>query len=342
MTVFPHTPAARLAALAQSRPGRLRHVERIAARPARTSEMPEWVAPPVAESLRTAGIERLWGHQREAADVVRSGQDVVISTGTASGKSLGYLLPLLTAVVDGAGPNEAPSWRARGVTGLYLAPTKALAADQLARIEAMAVPGVRAATYDGDTATDERRWIRQHANVVLTNPDLLHHSLLPGHRQWGPFLRALRYVVVDECHTYRGVFGSHVALVLRRLRRVAARYGSDPVFVLASATVSEPQVHAGALTGRSAVAVTRDDSPRGELTFGLWQPPEADDTRRSATSEAAELMADLVDADVQTLAFARSRAGVESLARATVRRLEGHTAGPAGDASTRVAAYRGG
>jgi len=179
-------------------------------------------------------VATLWCHQREAADCAHEGTHVVISTGTASGKSLGYLLPVLTDIVDGA---DAPS--GRGATALYLSPTKALAADQLARLTALAIPGVRAATYDGDTPPDERRWIRDHCQYVLTNPDLVHHSLLPSHPRWAPFLRSLRYVVIDECHVYRGVFGSHLAALLRRLRRVAARYGAFPTFILASATVAD-------------------------------------------------------------------------------------------------------
>ena len=193
----------------------------------------------------------------------------MLSTGTASGKSLGYLLPALSDVVDGSlAPNG------RGATALYLAPTKALAHDQLDRLDRLALPGLRAAAYDGDTSPDDRRWVREHANYVLTNPDLLHHSLLPGHEHWAPFLRALRYVVVDECHVYRGVFGSHLAMVLRRLRRVCARYRSYPTFVLASATVADPSVHAARLVGMPVRAVTEDGSPRAALTFGLWQPGE--------------------------------------------------------------------
>src|SRR5690606_23137864 len=153
-------------------------------------------------------------HQATAAQTAREGRHVVLSTGTASGKSLGYLLPSLTSVLEGRSAANG-----RGATALYLSPTKALAADQLARLQSWAVPGVRAATYDGDTPTDERRWIRDHADVILTNPDLVHHSLLPGHRSWAHVLRRLRYVVIDECHVYRGIFGSHVALLLRRLRR---------------------------------------------------------------------------------------------------------------------------
>ena len=320
-----------LADLTAGRPGRLRHVERIPPRAAREVGVPTWVAPPLRQALSGAGIDRLWSHQAEAAQAARGGGHVVLATGTASGKSLGYLLPSLTAVLEGRSDGGG-----RGATALYLSPTKALAADQLARIQSWAVPGVRAATYDGDTPADERRWIRDHADVILTNPDLVHHSLLPGHEHWRQVLRRLRYVVVDECHVYRGVFGSHVALLLRRLRRVARRYGADPVLVLASATVGDPGGHAGRLVGDDVLAVTDDGSPRGGLTFGLWQPPEDDEgSRRSPTTEAAELMADLVSQDVQTLAFARSRAGVEALASSATRRTSVADEG-------RIAAYRGG
>ena len=249
-------PGATLAALAGGpRAGRLLHVHEVPARRASPAEFPEWVHPSVYAACAGSGISSLWAHQREAADLAHAGTHVVMATGTASGKSLGYLLPVLTALVEGA---AAPT--GRGSTTLYLSPTKALAADQLARVQAMAVPGVRAATYDGDTPTEERRWIREHAQLVLTNPDLVHHSLLPMHERWGPFLRALRYVVVDECHVYRGVFGSHLAALLRRLRRVAARYGSFPTFVLASATVRDPGEHARRLVGEPVTAVTTDGS----------------------------------------------------------------------------------
>ena len=338
ITVAPMSPSAEptalLAALAAGdRATRLRHVEHLPARAARLAEWPHWVAPPVLASLTGSGIAEPWSHQREAMDLAHAGSHVVLSTGTASGKSLGYLVPALSAVVDGL---DAPT--GRGATVLYVAPTKALAADQLARIEALAIPGVRAATYDGDTPTDERRWIREHANVILTNPDLLHHSLLPGHQHWAPFLRALRYVVIDECHIYRGVFGSHVSSVLRRLRRVTSRYRAQPTFVLASATVSHPASHASRLIGMPVSPVEVDGSPREALTFALWEPPTVDESRRSATTEAAELLAELVDRDVQTLAFARSRAGVEAVASSARRRL-GQVGGTP---EATVAAYRGG
>jgi len=328
-------PVASLAALGEAAPGGLRHVHEVPARAAVCAEWPTWVEPGVYAACAGAGYTSLWSHQREAADLARAGRHVVLSTGTASGKSLGYLVPVLTALVEGA---SAPS--GRGATALYLSPTKALAADQLSRIQGLAVPGVRAATYDGDTPAEERRWIRDHAQLVLSNPDLVHHSLLPGHERWAPFLRALRYVVVDECHVYRGVFGSHLAALLRRLRRVCARYGSFPTFVLASATVRDPGEHAERLVGLPVDAVTRDGSPREAMTFGLWEPGELPDGsgRRSATSEAADLLAALVAQGVQTVAFARSRAGVEALATSARRVLTD------GDPrlGAAVAAYRGG
>ena len=223
-TTVPGIPAAR-GAPARLRPAELlhrlgtrsgrspvTHVEQVPARPGRPAPWPEWVPPPVLTALAARGITAPWEHQVSAAELGHAGNHVVLATGTASGKSLAYQLPALTALT--ADPRA---------TVLYLSPTKALAADQLRALVRMGVEGVRPATYDGDTPREEREWIRQHSRFVLTNPDMLHHALLPGHARWGAFLRRLRYVVIDECHTYRGVFGSHVAHVLRRLRRVAAR-----------------------------------------------------------------------------------------------------------------------
>ncbi|CAM5528310.1 Helicase OS=Streptomyces fumanus OX=67302 GN=GCM10018772_09590 PE=4 SV=1 [Streptomyces fumanus] len=201
--------------------------------------------------MQAAGIEHPWAHQARAAEHALVGDSVVVATGTASGKSLAYLVPVLSALLDGS---EAPN--GRGATALYLAPTKALAADQCRSVKELSQPlgaSVRAAVYDGDTAFEEREWIRQYGTYVLTNPDMLHRGILPSHPRWSSFLKALKYVVVDECHTYRGVFGSHVAQVLRRLRRLCARYGASPVFLLASATAAEPAVAARRLTGLPVV-----------------------------------------------------------------------------------------
>ncbi|WP_343955364.1 DEAD/DEAH box helicase, partial [Nonomuraea longicatena] len=233
---------------------------------------------------------------------------MIISTGTASGKSLAYLTPAVAACLDGG-------------TVLYLTPTKALAADQRRSLRDLGIAAVRAACFDGDTPFEERTWIRQHANYVLTNPDMLHRALLPRHSQWSAFFRRLRVIVVDECHGYRGVFGSHVAQILRRLRRVCGRYGASPVFVLASATASEPGVFGRRLTGLEMDEVTLDGSPKGSTTFALWEPPLTDlrgeggaPVRRTATAETADLLADLVLANVRTLAFVRSRRGAETVA----------------------------
>ncbi|WP_261985729.1 DEAD/DEAH box helicase [Microbispora sp. CSR-4] len=241
---------------------------------------------------------------------------MIIATGTASGKSLAYLVPAVADIFAGG-------------TVLYLTPTKALAADQLRALRKLRLTQVRAATYDGDTPPEERRWVRQNANYVLTNPDMLHRSILPRHSSWSSFWRRLRLVVVDECHGYRGVFGSHVAQILRRLRRVAARYGSSPVFLLASATASDPAAAGMRLTGLEMAEVTTDASPRGSTTFALWEPPLTDlrgesgaPVRRTATAEAADLLADLVIEDVRTLAFVRSRRAAEAVALTARRTLE--------------------
>lgn len=263
---------------------------------------------------------------------------MIIATGTASGKSLSYLVPALSAVLDGG-------------TILYLTPTKALAADQLRALNELDLPELRAATFDGDTSFEERAWVRKHANYLLTNPDMLHRTLLPRHANWSAFWRRLRMVVVDECHGYRGVFGSHVAQILRRLRRICARYGSRPTFVLSSATASEPGTFAMRLTGLQMAEVTTDASPRGATTFALWEPPLTDlrgeggaPLRRPATAESADLLADLVIADIRTLAFVRSRRAAESVALTTRAKLQDLVVdvGAPKDLPDKVAAYRAG
>lgn len=259
----------------------------------------------------------------------------MVATGTASGKSLAYQLPVLSALT---GDPKA--------TALYLSPTKALGADQLRSVESLGVPGVRAASFDGDTPMAERDWVRAHANWVFSNPDMLHRGVLPNHARWIRFLRRLSYVVVDECHAYRGVFGSHVALLLRRLRRVAQRYGADPVFVLASATVADPAASASALLGLPCAAVTEDGSPRAGRTVALWEPPllaelEGENgapVRRSAGAETARILAELVVEGARSLAFVRSRVGAE-LTALGARRLLAEVDPALG---ARVAAYRGG
>ena len=329
---------------AASRVGRLRHLERLPDRVEETVDWPSWAHPEVVAALQARGVERPWRHQVEAADLAHAGRHVVVSTGTASGKSLAYLLPALSAL---ATPPAVTGIRDRHPSVLYLAPTKALARDQLSTVTALAatLPTVWAAAVDGDNSREEREWARAHANVLFANPDICHHTLLPGHTRWARFLGGLRYVVIDECHHYRGVFGSHVAHVLRRLRRLCEHYGAEPTFVLASATVAEPEVTAGRLTGLATVPVTRDGSPRTASFAAFWEPPLVDGggehgapSRRSATAEAADLLSDLVVADVRTLAFVRSRRGAETVALSAQRTL----AEVAPELAGRVAAYRGG
>ncbi|MEU0637658.1 DEAD/DEAH box helicase [Streptomyces albidoflavus] len=322
---------------------RITHTEHLPPRAARHAVWPDRIRPEVIAAVQKAGIPDPWAHQAAVAEHALDGQSVIVATGTASGKSLAYLVPVLSSLLDGA---EAPN--GRGATALYLSPTKALAADQLRAVKELSAPlgnAVRPAVYDGDTPVEEREWIRQYANLVLTNPDMLHRGILPSHPRWSSFLRALRYVVIDESHTYRGVFGSHVAQVIRRLRRLCARYGADPVFLLASATAAEPEVAAGRLTGLPVSAVDDDASPRGELVFALWEPPLTEHhgengapVRRTATAETAGLLTDLAVQSVRTVAFVGSRRGAELISVITQERL----AEVDRSLARRVAAYRGG
>ncbi|MFJ8040535.1 DEAD/DEAH box helicase [Kitasatospora sp. NPDC096147] len=334
-----HQPEALLAALSTSRgrADRLTHTEHMAARPARHAPWPEGIRPEVVAAARELGIGEPWAHQAEAMELAKSGQTVVLATGTASGKSLGYLAPVLSDLLTGTEARNG-----RGATALYLAPTKALAADQRRRAAELAPSRVRAALYDGDTPFEEREWVRQYASYVLTNPDMLHRGILPAHPRWASFLKTLKYVVIDECHSYRGVFGSHVAQVLRRLRRLCARYGSSPTFLLASATTADPAVTAQRLTGLPAVAVTEDASPRGPMVFALWEPPLTENVgeqgapvRRTATAEAGYLLTELVEQDTRTVVFVRSRRAAELVALQAQEQLGQPLA-------ARVAAYRGG
>jgi DEAD/DEAH box helicase domain-containing protein len=237
------------------------------ARAGRTADWPDWLHPDVQRAYQDRGIARPWRHQVQTAELAWSGQHVLVATGTASGKSAAFGMPALTVALtepEGAGR--------RGPTVLYLSPTKALAHDQLAGLNALGLPGLRAAAVDGDTPDEQRAWARAHARWVVTNPDMLHRGILPRHESWRAFLRSLRFVVVDEAHTYRGVFGSHVALVLRRLRRVAALHGATPTFIAASATVADPRPTAARLLGVEAEVVDVDDSARGAVDIVLWNP----------------------------------------------------------------------
>lgn len=283
------------------REDRLTHVRRLPAREGVRADWPSWADPDLVAGYRGLGVERPWRHQVEAADAAWSGRHTVLATSTGSGKSLAFWLPSLTAVrADRAAglldPGRIETVSRRGAV-LYLCPTKALAHDQLGGLDRLLTAArtrdIRVATCDGDTGFDERRWVQEHADVVLTNPDFLHFALLPNHRRWSRLLGSLRYVVVDECHAFRGVFGAHVAAILRRLQRLATHYApttagrradgpvlgrpAGPVFLLASATTADPAASAARLLGvdpQDVAAVTDDTSPAGRKTFVLWQPPE--------------------------------------------------------------------
>ena len=288
--------------------GQLVHVEHLPVRPARHAELSQPLPPAVAAALPADG---LWTHQAAAVDLARGGQSVAVATGTASGKSLCYQLPIAEAALD------------KG-TAILLYPTKALAQDQLRSLGSLDVPGLTPAVYDGDTPTEARTWARRHANAILTNPDMLHVGILPNHARWATFLMRLRYVVVDELHMLRGIFGTHIAHVLRRLRRLCAHYGSSPTFVFGSATIGRPAELASALCGLPVQEVSDDGSPRGERVFAVWEPPlvdEAAGARASSNGETALLLAALVEAEYRAIAFARSRKGTELIARYTKDRL---------------------
>lgn len=304
------------------------------ARPARLAAAAPTFSPLVTERLATHGVDTLWSHQAAAVAALRERRNIVVATGTASGKSLCYQLPIVDSVVEGSRD-----------TTLLIFPTKALAQDQLRSFRQWLVPDVVAATYDGDTPTDERAWIRTHANVVLTNPEMLHMGILPTHDRWATFLLRLRYVVVDELHTLRGVFGSHVAHVLRRLRRLCEHYGATPTFCFTSATIGNPAELASRLCGLPVEAIDGDGSPQAERRFAVWQRPLVDvhsGTRASANVETAMLLSRFVADGHQTLAFTRSRKGAELVAThargalAQAPRADGSVDAPA------VAAYRAG
>ncbi|MDQ1301544.1 MAG: box helicase protein, partial [Chloroflexota bacterium] len=352
---MPFDPSAFLNELRHRRDyaGQLVHVQTLPVRPARYGELKIKLSPPVNRALHAAGAARLYLHQAEAINAALGGQHVVIATSTASGKTLCFNVPVLEALA------RDPLARA-----LYLYPTKALAQDQLGKWKALAggagegIINPLAATYDGDTPQAARARLRKTARVLLTNPDMLHTGILPNHPLWAEFFRHLKYVVIDEAHTYRGVFGSQVACVLRRLRRVCALYqesgikgqgsgdrsqGTGVTFIATSATIANPAEHFELLTGLPARVVSDDGSPHGPRTFALWNPPFLDRShtaRRSANHEASDLFTALVSAGVRTITFTRARVIAELLlryARDTLKRNRA-TAGLA----ERIASYRAG
>jgi len=312
------------------RDGRIVAESREEEREAQLVALPRSLDPALAERLRATGVERLYSHQREALRAAESA-NLAITSGTASGKSLAFNLPVLDGI------DRDPKRRA-----LYLYPTKALAQDQARGLMALRPPGLREAIYDGDTPREERPAIRRRSNLVLTNPDMLHVGILPHHKGWGDFLANLGWVVVDEAHTYRGVFGSHVANVLRRLRRLARAYGSEPRFLLASATIANPIGLAEELVGTPFELIDDDGAPRSGREIAMWNPPlidKATGTRRSPLGEAADLLAELVSHGVRTICFLKSRRGIE-----LIQRFAGESLQARGkpELATRIAPYRGG
>ncbi|HXO51127.1 MAG TPA: DEAD/DEAH box helicase, partial [Mycobacterium sp.] len=318
----------------------LRHVADLPPRQGRPTAWPHWADSDVVRAFHDRGIEALWSHQLAAANLAHDGRHVVLSTGTASGKSLAYQLPILTAL------KENPRARA-----LYLSPTKALGHDQLRSAVALteAVPamaGVAPSSYDGDSPGEVRRFARERSRWIFSNPDMIHLSLLRNHARWAVFLRNLQFIVVDECHYYRGIFGSNVAMVLRRLLRLCTRYSSAPTVIFASATTAQPAATASELIGQTVAEVTDDGSPHGARTVALWEPALRDDivgengapVRRSAGAEAARVMADLIAEGARTLTFVRSRRGAELTALGARARLEDI----APELAERVASYRAG
>jgi DEAD/DEAH box helicase domain-containing protein len=310
---------------------RLVHESVVPARAGRSVPIPGELHHELRAGLARVGIESLYTHQESALLAAMEGP-LIVTTGTASGKSLCFNLPALQQLLVDP--------RARA---LYLYPTKALAQDQARALAAFKLPRLHPAIYDGDTPQGERSAIRRRANVVLTNPDMLHVGILPNHRAWGDFLSNLAVVVVDEAHVYRGVFGSHVGNVLRRLRRIAAGYGTEPRFLLASATVANPLELAERLTGLEDIAlIDEDGAPAAERRIAMWNPPMLDEAlgvRASALSEAADLFADLVLAGARTICFIKSRKAVEVILRSASARL---SAGSRPELADRIAPYRAG
>lgn len=300
----------------------LRHTAELAPRPGRPQSWPAWAKPDVVRAFTARGIGLPWSHQVQAAELAHAGRHVVVSTGTASGKSLAYQLPVLHAL--------ASDPRARV---LYLSPTKALGHDQLraahALVTSAGLDDVAPTAYDGDSPAEVRRFARERSRWIFSNPDMIHLSILRNHARWAVLLRGLRFVVVDECHYYRGVFGSNVAMVLRRLLRLCARYSSYPTVFFASATTDSPGLTATELIGQPVTEVTEDGSPQGARTVALWEPALLTDlvgengapVRRSAGAEASRVMADLIVEGAQTLTFVRSRRAAELTALGAQSRL---------------------
>jgi len=314
--------------------GQIAHIEHIPSRDASYADLSEPLDSSLQDCLERHGLLPLYTHQAEAVNNARNGRNVMVTTSSASGKTLCYNIPVAEAML-----NEL------GSRALYLFPTKALAQDQLRGLQELFYPELfrlgESATFDGDTPPEERADVRKRARVILTNPDMLHIGILPNHHQWSRLLSRLKYVVVDEAHTYRGVFGSHVACVLRRLRRLCQHYGSEPQFICCSATIANPGEHAEKLVGLPFEVVAGDGSPHGGKEFVFWNPPIIDtarSVRRSANSEAANLFTELVSQKIHSLTFARTRRLTELIYSYSRQRLAEVAPGLAG----KIKPYRAG
>lgn len=348
---------------------RLVDLREIPGRAANPGEWPEWVGADVVAAWAAKGARRPWSHQVAALETIRSGHDLVLATGTGSGKSAAAWTPILSDLVEAEDSGRISAIRRRP-TCLYLAPTKALAADQLAGLTRLLMGSpqgsplrrVRATTADGDAPREAKDWARANADILLSNPDYLHYVMLPGHERWTRFLASLKYLVIDELHHWRGVVGAHISLVVRRLLRIAHHLGADPIVIMLSATVRDPASVGEAMTGRPARAIDEDGSPSGAHRLALWQGrlvPEESEVdiseflrsingegavleapmrRISAQSEAAGLSAAFMEEGASLLTFVRSRGGAEAVAAQVRERLSAHGSALAG----RVAAYRGG
>jgi len=320
--------------------GALAHWETLPARAARYGELLPALPEPLAQALAARGVTQLYTHQVRSIEALRAGRDTVVVTGTASGKSLCFHLPALERIL------EEPE-----ATALYLFPTKALAQDQLKSLTRLAgsslelTRALHAGVYDGDTAVGTRRKLRESANVILSNPDMLHSGILPQHAKWARFLANLRYVVIDEMHAYRGIFGSHVANVLRRLERLVRHYGGEFRYVMCSATIRNPGELAASLIGREVTVVDDDGAPRGEKHFVFWNPPYRDEAqveRRSSNVEGCQLFAGLIERGAQVIAFTKSRVSAELVYRYAKEQLERSQRGRMPNLHERIRPYRGG
>jgi DEAD/DEAH box helicase domain-containing protein len=282
------------------------HLRVIPENPGTTAPWPTWVSPQFRTSVDRDGISFLWKHQVDFAESAHNRTDSILATGTATGKTIAFNAPAITGALNGG-------------TVLYLSPTKALAADQSDTLSTWNIDGIRAGVYDGDTSHEDRQWLRKHANYLLTNPDMLHFSILPGHKYWAHYFRHLNFVIIDEAHVYKGVFGAHVAMIIRRLLRIANKYGASPTILAASATSGNPTLSLEMLTGRPATAFTENTAAIPQRTFVFWQPPTIldTDTRRGVLDESARLLARIVPNGDQAVAFARSRHAVEYVAKVT-------------------------